>query len=132
MLQKKFIPQVSDSELTLLQIIWAEGVKALYATIMEQLAANGNSWQKNTVITLLSRLVEKGLLQTSKIGRRNEYTAIVTEADYQAAQAQTLVNKLYAGNAKGLVSTLIQQEMLSAEDYEELRQFWAQERELNE
>lgn len=129
MLQSKFIQQVSDSELTLLKIIWAEGGKALYATIMERLNAAGNSWQKNTVITLLARLVEKGLLQTNKIGRRNEYTAIVSEADYQAAQAQTLLNKLYAGSAKGLVSTLIQQEMLSPEDYEELRQFWARERE---
>lgn len=129
MLQSKFIQQVSDSELTLLKIIWAEGGKALYATIMERLNAAGNSWQKNTVITLLARLVEKGLLQTNKIGRRNEYTAIVSEADYKAAQAQTLLNKLYAGSAKGLVTTLIQHDMLSAADYEDLRQFWVKERE---
>lgn len=88
----------------------------------------GRTWQKNTVITLLTRLVEKGLLKTSKIGRRNEYTAVVSESDYQAAQAQTLLNKLYEGNAKGLVATLIQREMLSADDYEELRKFWEKER----
>lgn len=74
--------------------------------------------------TLLSRLVEKGLLRTNKIGRRNEYTAIVSEEDYQAAQTRTFLNKLYEGSAKGLVATLIQKEMLSAEDYEELRRFW--------
>ncbi len=79
---------------------------------------------ENTVITLLSRLVEKGLLRTNKIGRRNEYTAIVSEEDYQAAQTRTFLNKLYEGSAKGLVATLIQKEMLSAEDYEELRRFW--------
>ena len=75
-------------------------------------------------ITLLSRLVEKGLLKTSKIGRRNEYAALVTEADYQALQTEKLIKKFYEGNAKGLVSTLIQRDMLTAEDYEELRQFW--------
>ena len=68
------------------------------------------------------------MLKTNKIGRRNEYTAVVSESDYQAAQAQTLLNKLYEGNAKGLVATLIQREMLSAEDYEELRAFWEKER----
>lgn len=120
------IQQVSDSELELMKLVWAKGGTALYAQLMEELEKSGRTWQKNTVITLLSRLVEKGLLKTGKIGRRNEYKAVVSEADYQAAQAQTFVNKLYAGNAKGLVATLIQQEMFSEADYEELRRFWEQ------
>lgn len=118
------IPQVSDSELILMQIIWAAGGKALYAQIVEALAEKDCSWQKNTIITLLSRLVEKGLLRTGKIGRRNEYIAAVSEAEYQAAQTQVLLNKLYAGSASGLVATLIQQEMLSPEDCAALRRFW--------
>lgn len=118
------VQQVSDSELELMRIIWAKGGRVLYAQIMDELAAAGSRWQKNTVITLLSRLVEKGLLKTSKIGRRNEYAALVTEADYQALQTEKLIKKFYEGNAKGLVSTLIQRDMLTAEDYEELRQFW--------
>ncbi len=118
------IPQVSDSELELMKIVWAGGGTARYAQIMEALARADCTWQKNTVITLLSRLVEKGMLKTSKIGRRNEYTALVSEGDYQAAQTQGLLNKLYEGSAKGLVSTLIQRELLSPEDYEELRSFW--------
>lgn len=118
------IQQISNSELELMRIVWARGGTALYAHIMEDLEKAGRTWQKNTVITLLSRLVEKGLLRTSKLGRRNQYTALATEADYQAAQAQTLLNKLYEGSAKGLVSTLIERELLSAADYEELRSFW--------
>lgn len=118
------IQQISDSELELMRIVWARGGTALYAHIMEDLEKAGRAWQKNTVITLLSRLVEKGLLRTSKLGRRNQYTALATEADYQAAQAQTLLDKLYEGSAKGLVSTLIERELLSAADYEELRSFW--------
>lgn len=118
------IPQVSDSELELMKIVWANGGTALYAHIMDELTNAGRTWQKNTIITLLSRLVEKGLLKTNKIGRRNEYTAIVSETDYQAAQAQTLLDKLYEGEAKGLVATLIQREMLTAADYDELKRFW--------
>ena len=119
--------QVSDSELTLMQILWSAGGSAKYAAIMEELAKSGNTWQKNTVITLLSRLADKGMLKTSKAGRRNEYIALVTEADYQSAQARTLVSKLYSGSAKGLVATLIQGEMLSEEEYRELKRFWESE-----
>ncbi len=119
----KMIQQVSDSELELMKIIWANGGAALYARIMAELAAAGNRW-KNTVITLLSRLTEKGLLKTNKIGRRNEYVAVVREEDYQAAQTKNFLDKLYEGSAKGLVSTLIQKEMLTPGDYEELKKFW--------
>lgn len=123
------VQQVSNSELELMKIIWANGGRALYVQILEGLSKAGFTWQKNTIITLLSRLVEKGLLKINKIGRRNEYTAVVSEADYQAQQTQALLNKLYEGSAKGLVSTLIQRDMLSVQDYEELKQFWEKERE---
>ncbi len=122
------VQQISNSELELMKIIWAKGGNALYADIMEELVKTGRIWQKNTIITLLSRLAEKGFLKVGKIGHRNEYTAVISEEDYQTTQTQMLLNKLYEGSAKGLVSALIQREMLSAEDYEELRQFWVKEK----
>lgn len=118
------IQQVSDAELQLMKIIWSKGGTALYAEIMEELTAAGRTWQKNTIITLLSRLIEKGLLKSNKIGRRNKYTAIVSEADYQADQTKCFLDKLYEGSVKGLVATLIQSDMLTPEDYEDLKTFW--------
>lgn len=123
------IHNISDSELELMKIIWQKGGKALLAEIMEQLSQKGNNWQNNTVITLLSRLVEKKLLKTNKIGRKNEYRAIVSEEEYQTSQTQTLVDKLYEGKAKGLLLTLLQNNMLSDEDREELKHFWERESE---
>lgn len=123
------IHNISDSELELMKIIWQKGGKALLADVMEQLSKQGNSWQNNTVITLLSRLVEKKLLKTNKIGRKNEYRAIVSEEEYQTSQTQTLVDKLYEGKAKGLLLTLLQNNMLSDEDREELKHFWERESE---
>lgn len=116
--------RMSDSELELMKIIWVNGGTALYIQISQALTAKGNTWQKNTIITLLSRLVDKSLVKANKIGHRNRYTAVVSESDYQAAQTQTLMDKLYEGSAKGLVSTLMQKEMLSLEDWEELKLFW--------
>lgn len=120
----KRIQTISDSEYELMKLIWNRGGTAWYSQIMEDLAQGGSTWQKNTVITLLSRLTEKGLLKPNKVGRRNEYVSVYTEADYQASQTRGLLDKLYQGSAKGLVSTLIQQEMLTPEEYEELKTFW--------
>lgn len=116
--------QISDYELELMKIIWANGGTALYAEIVKALEDKGIPWTKNTIITLLSRLTNKGFLKTSKTGFRNQYIATVLETDYQETQTKTLIDKLYEGNAKGLVSTLIQKDLLSPDDYEDLRKHW--------
>ncbi len=118
------ISNVSDSELEIMKIIWNLGGTAWYSQVMEALEQRQSAWQKNTVITLLARLTEKGLLKPIKVGRRNKYIASYSEADYQASQTRSLLDKLYQGSAKGLVSTLIQRDILTPQDYEELREFW--------
>ena len=50
--------QISDYELELMKIIWANGGTALYAEIFKSLEEKGTPWTKNTIITLTSRLIE--------------------------------------------------------------------------
>lgn len=116
--------QISDYELALMKMIWANGGTALYAEIVKALEDKGTPWTKNTIITLLSRLANKGFVKANKTGFRNQYIAIVLETDYQEEQTKSLINKLYEGNAKGLVSTLIQKDLLSPDDYEDLKKHW--------
>ncbi|WP_350336876.1 BlaI/MecI/CopY family transcriptional regulator [[Clostridium] symbiosum] len=118
------IQQVSDFELELMKTIWGNGGTALYAEIAEALEKKGTPATKNTIISLLSRLIEKGFLKTNKIGRRNRYNVLVSEADYRAAQTETFLDKIYEGSAKDLISTLIQKEMISPDDYENLKKHW--------
>lgn len=119
------LQQVSDYELELLKIIWTgNGNQAMYAEIVDALEKKGLSWTKNTIITLLSRLVNKGFLKVKKIGRRNQYMAIISEEEYREVQTQSLLDKVYEGDAKGLVCTLIQGALLSPEEYEELKTYW--------
>ena len=121
--------QISESELILMKIIWKNGGAALYSHIMEELEKDKNEWKNNTVLTLLSRLVEKKFLKIKKIGRRNEYTATVTEAEYQAMQTHRFLEKVYGGNVKNLVSTLLRQDILSADELKEIETFWRNEHE---
>lgn len=116
--------QISESELVLMKIIWGNGGRALYSYIMEELEKEENEWKKNTVLTLLSRLVEKKFLKTDKIGRRNEYQALVSQEEYQAMQTQHFVDRIYAGNVKGLVSTLLQQDIISSDELKEIERYW--------
>ena len=116
--------QISESELVLMKIIWKNGGASLYSLIMEELEKDKNEWKNNTVLTLLSRLVEKKYLKVKKIGRRNEYVALITEQEYQTMQTHRFLSKVYGGNVKNLVSTLLQQDILSPEELKEIETFW--------
>lgn len=114
--------QISDAELEIMKIVWGNPEEVtLFAYIMDALAARGRPCQKNTLIVLLSRLVNKGFLSARKIGRRNEYTPRVSEAEYRTAQTKHFLDKIYEGNAKGLVSNLIMGDLLTDGEYEELK-----------
>lgn len=122
--------QISDAELEIMKVIWAkEDGPALFAYLTDELAARGKPWQKNTLITLLNRLVNKGFLRARKTGRRNEYTTLVSENEYQTAQTRRFLDKIYEGSAKGLVSNLIQGDLLPDEEYEELKRLLEKGRE---
>lgn len=116
------VQQISDAELEIMKIVWGNPEEVtLFSYIMDELAAKGKPCQKNTLIVLLSRLMNKGFLSARKIGRRNEYTTLISETEYQTAQTRNFLDKIYEGSAKGLVSTLIMGDLLTDGEYEELK-----------
>ena len=119
---KNVVQQISDAELEIMKIVWGNPEDVtLFPYIMDRLAARGKPCQKNTLIVLLSRLMNKGFLSAKKIGRRNEYTTLVSETEYQTTQTKHFLDKIYEGSVKGLVSNLILGDLLADEEYEELK-----------
>lgn len=122
--------QLSDLELEIMKIVWGNRSEVtLFPYIMEGMAARGKPCQKNALIVLLSRLINKGFLRAEKIGRHNEYEALVSETEYQTAQTENFLNKIYEGKVKGLVANLISGEFLTDEEYEELKKLLEKGRE---
>lgn len=122
---------MSDAELEIMKVVWANKEQpTFFSYITDQLAAKGKAWQKNTLITLLNRLVNKGFLNAKKIGRRNEYTPLVSETEYQTAQTVIFLDKIYERNVNGLVSNLISGDLLSDDEYEELKKLLEKGREV--
>ncbi|KPI55502.1 transcriptional regulator [Clostridioides difficile] len=116
------IQQLSDAELEIMKIIWTHDKPVLFASLLDELTSIGKTWQKNTLITLLARLMDKGYLKAKKLGRRNEYSPLISESEYQTSQTKKLLDKIYEGNVKGLVSNLIQSDLLTDEEYDELKE----------
>ena len=117
--------RISDYELELMKIIWAGGGSALYADIARALEAQGTPWTKNTIVTLLSRLVGKGYLQTRETGpspqpihRPDPGSGVSGGAD------RKLSLQGLRGQRRGACCHPDSKDLLSAADYEALKKHW--------
>ncbi|EEC3378275.1 BlaI/MecI/CopY family transcriptional regulator [Listeria monocytogenes] len=126
------IKSISKSELEVMKIIWDFGRAVQYADVAGRLEEKNYSWKKNTVLTFLTRLVEKNLLSVKKVGRKNEYYALVSENEYLERQTETFVEDIYEGDVKGLITNLVQNDLISPDELEDLQQFWKRMKSPNE
>ena len=122
------VQQISQSELEIMDIIWKERSTITLAPLMEKLGQIGKRWKTNTVVTFLARLAEKGLLSIEKRGRNNVYIANVGEQDYLESQTKAFLIKNYANDAKELVASLLRHEYLTADEIEEIAEYWKKRR----
>ncbi|MGC6767269.1 BlaI/MecI/CopY family transcriptional regulator [Enterococcus sp. LJL51] len=116
--------QISDSELEIMKIIWVHDSKMMLAEIVEELHKKGFEWKNNTILTFLSRLTEKKFLKIKKKGRKNEYIALLTEQDYLGETTKEFVGKVYEGEVKDLIATLVQNDLISSKEIDELKDYW--------
>ena len=78
--------RLPDAELEVMQALWRCEPPASRADVAAALSPE-HPMAATTLLTLLTRLGEKGFLRTDKAGRRSLYTPLVSQADYLAAQS---------------------------------------------
>ena len=113
------IRRLPDSELDLMQIIWQQEPPVSRLEIEQRVCAH-HELAPTTILTLLTRLCEKGFLSVEKQGRANLYTPLISRRDYLASESRSLLDKLYGGSVKTFATALCDSG-ISKEDLKELR-----------
>lgn len=85
----KKMTHLPESELEIMQIIWAEPAPVSRLTI-EQALEKIHPLAPTTILTLLTRLCEKGFLSLEKEGRTNLYRPLIKQKDYLASEKPLL------------------------------------------
>ena len=114
------IRRLPDTELEVMQALWASDTPVPRAQLEERLAKT-HPMATTTLLTLLSRLSEKGFVRVDKEGRKSLYAPLVTREDYLAAQSRSFIQKLCGGSLSTFASALCDSG-LSKEELEELRE----------
>ena len=113
-------PPVSDTELEVLKVLWAAGP----ATVRDVEAAFKRKRRHlayNTVLTLLSRLREKGYVVADRRDTAHVFRAMVSREELLTHGLSTLADRICDGTASPLVHALVKGKRLSVKDIAELR-----------
>ncbi|MBQ4227344.1 MAG: BlaI/MecI/CopY family transcriptional regulator [Clostridia bacterium] len=110
--------KISAAELEIMKVLWASDEALPVTAIRERLSAL-QGWEATTIKTLVSRLCKKGALKQEK---RNVfyYSPLISRAEYDAWATRDLIQRLYNGSARALVSALVTAKGLTREDIQEL------------
>lgn len=124
------VDKISDMEAEIMKVIWSKGRPTTYTEIRSALNEKFKIGSQS-IQTMIKRLVEKEVLRQEK---RDVYyySALVPEADYVRTKTMTLLERVFDGDAKGLLSALVSYEEVTPEDLEDLRSFWKKGRETDE
>jgi len=119
------LKRLPDAEFEIMKVIWNNTPPVTTAQIMEKLP--DKDWKPQTVLTMLVRLIEKGFLQSERVGRERNYTPAVAEQDYMRIETGDFMKRYYGNSVGSLVKTLYDGKELSQDELQELRE-WLEER----
>ncbi len=114
------IPSITEAEWSVMEVLWEQSPKTSGEVIKALRPSTG--WADNTIRTLLTRLVEKGALQTrdTEAGARQFLPAVKREACVRA-ESETFLQRVFQGAAKPLLVHFAASAKLSADEVQELK-----------
>lgn len=113
---------ISDAERDVMEVLWQfpEGIKQ--SALLEAVNESGKDWKRQTLNTLITRLMEKGL-----INRESRHVcAAMTKQEYCNLQIEEVVADVYDGKFGKLVLAFAQSGKITKEEAEELKKLLAE------
>jgi predicted transcriptional regulator len=113
------IRRLPDSEFEIMNILWDLDDPIERKQIEERLFEK-HQIALTTLLTLLTRLSDKGFIHIEKYGRRSRYYKLIDKKDYLSSQSTSFFRQLCNGDMKIFANALCDSG-LSKEDLRELR-----------
>jgi predicted transcriptional regulator len=110
--------QFTDRELDVMGVLWERGP----STVSEVQTSLTDELAYTTVLTVLRVLEEKGHVGHADAGRAYRYHALVDRESAGRSAVRRLVRKVFRGSPELLLTQLVSDRKLTAEQLERLRQ----------
>ena len=110
--------QVTEAEWKIMECLWDHAPQTMGEITATLESATG--WTRQTVITLLKRMTEKGAVSMDDSGRAKKYTPLITREEASAEETHKLLDHVFKGKASLLVNQLVDSGNLTEEDLKEI------------
>ena len=104
---------IAETEWKVMEVIW-ENPGATFGDIKNELIGTG--WSDSTIKTLLRRLVAKDALGFEDDDGRYKYRALVSQDECRLKETKNLINRIYNGSVKMLMTNLVSDSGLSDDE----------------
>ena len=111
--------KLSEREWTVLNALW-ETQGAELGTLVNMLYPD-TGWNRNTVLTYLTRMEAKGLVRIDKELTPHIYYAMLDRKSCQEKERQSFLSRVYRGSAGELIAAFLRDEPISKDERERLR-----------
>jgi predicted transcriptional regulator len=105
-----------------MQVIW-EQITPISGVRITSLLISVKSWKKQTVFTLLSRLVKKGFLSSEKQGKERYYQPLVNRDEYLTQETERFIKILHKSSITGLMNAIVSSNDISEDELFALSQW---------
>src|SRR5579863_2889464 len=99
------LPPLSQAQLEILEVIWRHGETTLGE--VWKVLSHRRPVARNTIQTLLTRLVERGWLRTRLEGKTFHYSAVHPRNTTLRGLARRLVDTVFQGSTEGMIMALL-------------------------
>ena len=110
--------KLPDSELMVMQAIWKCDAPVLRVQI-DEILQEIHPIAPTTLLTLLTRLENKGFIRIEKTDKAAKYYPLIEEDEYLAEESKNFIQKLFNGNMSVFANALCDSG-ISKEDLQEL------------
>lgn len=111
--------KLSEREWLVLGVLWDSGGAALGE--LTQALQGETGWNRNTVLTYLTRMEAKGLVSIDKGSCPHCYQAALSREECQSQARDSFLQNVYQGAAGDLVAAFLRERPISARERAELR-----------
>lgn len=118
--------KLSETELEIMQVIWASPHPVTSSELLDVFASKGRNWKGQTISTFLARLVDKGVLISTRLGRANIYEPSMSSQEYRGQEANSLLQTMYEGSVKNFLATLYGGQKMTKDELVELKQWFVE------
>lgn len=115
----KKMPKISEAEWEVMKVLWSNSPAT--ANHIVEVLSERTHWQRETIRTLINRLVQKKAVRFEKKGRQYHYYPAVAETECVKAEARSLLRRFRVSAIEPMLAALVEEERLSAEQIARLK-----------